>query len=252
MSEKTVDSIEQTDCKVHSILILGATGATGNYLLQELLASPHFDQVTAITRRPLADHQKLNNILWPDFSGVLLTNKTTVLDTFKEHDTVFCCLGAPESALLKLFLGSRKARASFKLVDLDCVVAAAEAANSVGTKHFSVISSPGADVKSWFSYLRFKGQMEAAISGLAFQGVSIFRPYHLMKSAKSEEIGFKGMKKNIIAWIASIMPAKQKAIEVETLAKAISSEYTKRLNGQVTGHQIYLPDDMRKLLMDDQ
>lgn len=243
--------LKQPDSKLRSALILGATGATGFYLLRELLASPNFDKVTAITRSSLASHQKLNNVVWPDFSNVLLTDKTTVLDTFIDHDVVFCCLGAPESALLRLFLGSKKARAQFKLVDLDYVVAAADAAYNSGVTHFSVISSPGAKLNAWFSYLQYKGQMEAAIGILDFQGTSIFRPYHLMKSAKTEELGFQRIKKNVIAWIASIMPAKQEAIEVETLAKAIYSEYEKRLSGLVVGHQIYLADDVRELIVDD-
>jgi len=233
-----------------SALILGATGATGNYLLKELLASPHFDRVTAITRRPLNEHKKLTNIVWPDFSNTLLTKEITVLDAFNGHEAIFCCLGAPESALLKLFLGSSKARNLFELIDLNCVVAAATAAYNTGTKHISVISSPGADIKSWFSYLKFKGQMEIAVSDLGFDGVSIFKPYHLMKPAKVEHKGCKRLLKNFISWIASIMPAKQKAIKVETLARAMNLEYKKRLNGDSTGNKVYLADDIRNLLDD--
>ncbi|HAG79207.1 MAG TPA: nucleoside-diphosphate sugar epimerase, partial [Pseudomonas sp.] len=43
------------------ILLAGATGLTGEHLLDRLLNEPTVERVLAPTRRPLAAHQRLEN-----------------------------------------------------------------------------------------------------------------------------------------------------------------------------------------------
>ncbi|RMZ68053.1 hypothetical protein GMOD_00004212 [Pyrenophora seminiperda CCB06] len=54
------------------VLVVGATGAIGNTLLNHCLRRPEVTSVIAITRRPLAssDTDKLSNIVVPDFSAL--------------------------------------------------------------------------------------------------------------------------------------------------------------------------------------
>ena len=68
------------------ILLAGATGLTGEHLLDRLLNEPTVECVLAPSRRQLATHPRLENpigplqALLPELSG--------------DIDTAFCCLGS--------------------------------------------------------------------------------------------------------------------------------------------------------------
>ena len=71
------------------ILLAGATGLTGEHLLDRLLNERTVERVLAPSRRPLAEHPHLDNPigeladLLPQLQGPL--------------DTAFCCLGTQSS-----------------------------------------------------------------------------------------------------------------------------------------------------------
>ena len=94
------------------ILLAGATGLTGEHLLDRLLNEPTVARVLAPSRRPLAAHAHLENpqgellTLLPELSGKV--------------DTAFCCLGSTIKQA-----GSQEA---FRAVDHDLVIAFAERA----------------------------------------------------------------------------------------------------------------------------
>ncbi|MEG2798140.1 MAG: oxidoreductase, partial [Pseudomonas sp.] len=89
------------------ILLAGASGLTGEHLLDRLLNEPTVTRVLAPSRRPLAEHPHLENpvgdpsTLLPQLSGRV--------------DLAFCCLGTTLKQA-----GSEQA---FRAVDLDLVVA---------------------------------------------------------------------------------------------------------------------------------
>ena len=53
-----------------TIVLVGATGATGRKILHEALASDHIQKVTAVVRRPLegVTSPKLNQLIVEDFN----------------------------------------------------------------------------------------------------------------------------------------------------------------------------------------
>ena len=71
------------------ILLAGATGLTGEHLLDRLLNEPTITRVLAPSRRPLAKHPHLENpvgdpsVFLPELSG--------------QVDIAFCCLGTTSS-----------------------------------------------------------------------------------------------------------------------------------------------------------
>jgi uncharacterized protein YbjT (DUF2867 family) len=67
-------------------------------------------------------------------------------------------------------------QAAFAAVDLDSVVAFAEAARRAGARQMVTVSSVGADPRSRNFYLRIKGEMERALEDLGFDRLDIFRP----------------------------------------------------------------------------
>ena len=126
------------------ILLAGASGLTGEHLLDRLLNEPTINRVLAPSRKPLAPHPHLENpvgdpaVFLPQLSGKV--------------DVAFCCLGTT----IKI-AGSE---AAFRAVDHDMVVAFAKRALEMGARHLVVISAIGADPKSSVFYNRVKGEME--------------------------------------------------------------------------------------------
>ncbi|MCF5631974.1 NAD(P)H-binding protein, partial [Pseudomonas syringae] len=139
------------------ILLAGATGLTGEHLLDRLLNEPTVSRVLAPTRRPLAEHPHLENPI-----GDLLT----LLPTLDGRvDIAFCCLGTTIKQA-----GSQDA---FKAVDLDMVIAFAHRARELGARHLLVISAIGADPKSSTFYNRIKGEMEQALRAQGWPQLTI-------------------------------------------------------------------------------
>lgn len=67
-------------------------------------------------------------------------------------------------------------QAAFRAVDVDAVLAFAQAARHAGAPCFAVVSALGADAHSRVFYNRVKGEMEAAVAALGFTSVVIARP----------------------------------------------------------------------------
>jgi len=132
----------------NTAVLAGATGLVGRYLQQVLEEDAFYDDRIALTRADYAD---------------LRLPPVTHL---------FCCLG---TTIAKA--GSQQA---FRAVDYDLVLKFAHAGLESGAKRMMVVSSVGADPKSSGFYLRVKGEMEQAISGLGFEAVHIFRPSVLL------------------------------------------------------------------------
>ena len=235
------------ETKAIKAIIIEGTGGVGAFLVQKLLASSKYAKVTVISRNKILEHPKLNTIIWKDFSKNFLEKKEESVEIFKDHDVLFCCLGAPEKALLGLFFNRKKYAALFQKVDYDYTVAAAKIGYKAGIPNFSVISSPSAKPSAKFIYSKIKWNMEQAIKNNGFKKVSIFHPYHLMKPANNQANFLKKITKNFVALIASILPAKQKAIKVEDVAKAMMLEFELGLQ-KGDGLTYYTSNNMRGII----
>lgn len=233
--------------KDYKAIVIGATGGVGAYLVEKLVASALCSKVTVISRKECPKAPKLTNIIWDDFSEYLLKEKPENVEVLKNHDVLFCCLGAPEKAMLGLFFNKRKYAAMFQKVDYDYVVGAANLAKKAGISHFSAISSPSAKPNAKFIFSKIKWEMEQSIQTIGFENVSIFHPYHLMKPVDNKVTFLKRISKNFIAFIASIMPAKQRAIKVVDVATAMMLEFEARAE---KGEELafYTSDDMREII----
>lgn len=233
--------------KNYKAIVIGATGGVGAYLVEKLIESSLCLQVTVISRRECPKAPKLTNIIWENFSDYLLNKNEENIEVFKNHDVLFCCLGAPEKAMIGLLFNKKKYTSLFQTVDYDFTVRAASAAFKAGVPQFSVVSSSGLSEKGTFPYIKIKWKMEQAIKRLEFKNLSIFQPSHLMKPAKVEEKFFKKIVLNFIAVVASKMPHPQKAITVESVAKAMLLEFETRTIRR-TGSAYFTADDMRGII----
>ncbi len=147
-------------------LVAGASGLVGGHLLRLLLADGAYTRVVTLARRELAvRHAKLGQRV-VDF-GTLDT-----FSNFPRTDDVFCCLGTTIKAA-----GSREA---FRRVDHDYVLGLARAGLRAGARQFMLVSALGADPASRIFYSRVKGETEAAMRQLPYEGIQVFRPSFLM------------------------------------------------------------------------
>lgn len=143
-------------------LVAGPTGAVGQALLAQLLASPRYARVKALSRRPLGiQHPKLEELR---FDGESLAG----LDGALAADEVYCCLGTTQKQA-----GSK---AAFERVDYHLVLAVARAAKAQGAQKFLVVSAVGASLRSPSFYSRVKARTEQALREVGFETLYILRP----------------------------------------------------------------------------
>ncbi|WP_061240817.1 oxidoreductase [Ectopseudomonas composti] len=182
------------------ILIAGATGLTGEHLLDRLLSEPTVARVLAPTRRPLATHPHLENpvgelqTLLPQLSGQI--------------DTAFCCLGSTIKQA-----GSQEA---FRAVDHDLVLAFARRARELGARHLVVISALGANANSSVFYNRVKGEAEEALKAMDWPQLTIARPSLLLGTRHEFRLGER-LAAPLLRWL----PGKYRGIDACALARAL-------------------------------
>ncbi|MEA2690684.1 MAG: hypothetical protein QOJ16_71 [Acidobacteriota bacterium] len=194
-------------------IVLGATGAVGSSLVRELLASPRWAEVTALTRRPVEM-----------FEGVAGREKLKIrvvdLDQL-ERETVAAGRGW-EAAFCTMGVGQprKMARDEVWKVDVEYAAAFARGARDGGARHVSLLSSVGADAVSRNFYLRLKGSAEAGVLAAGIPRTSLFRPSLLV----TPEIRY-GLQDRItqfvIPLVSPLLPNRYHQIRVEDLGRAM-------------------------------
>jgi uncharacterized protein YbjT (DUF2867 family) len=136
-----------------------------------------YDKVIALVRKPLAlQHPKLEQQV-VDFSRL-----QNIAHLVKTHD-VFCCLGTT--------IKKAGSQAAFRQVDFVYPFEIAKIAAANGAGQFLIVTALGANPASRIFYNRVKGEVEAAITPLAFRGVHIFRPSLLLGKRQEIRLGEK-------------------------------------------------------------
>ena len=204
------------------ILLAGATGLTGEHLLDRLLNEPTITRVLAPSRRPLAKHPHLENpvgdpsVFLPELSG--------------QVDIAFCCLGTTIKQA-----GSQEA---FRAVDHDMVVAFAKRAREMGARHLIVLSAIGADPKSSVFYNRVKGEMEQSLRAQEWPQLTIARPSLLIGDRTEPRLS-----EQLAAPLSRLIPGKYHGIEACQLARALWRLALEEQNGV----RVVESDELRKL-----
>ena len=204
------------------ILLAGASGLTGEHLLDRLLNEPTVTRVLAPSRKPLAEHPRLENpvgdpaVFLPQLSG--------------QVDIAFCCLGTT--------IKQAGSEAAFRAVDLDMVVAFAKRARELGARHLIAISAIGADPKSSIFYNRIKGQMEDALKAQGWPQLTIVRPSLLLGERLEPRLA-----EQLAGPLSRLIPGKYHGIEVCELARAM---WRLALEEQ-DGVRVVESDELRKL-----
>ncbi|MDB6048082.1 MAG: Nucleoside-diphosphate sugar epimerase [Pseudomonas sp.] len=183
-----------------TILLGGATGLTGEHLLDRMLNEPTVSRVLAPTRRPLADHPHLENPVG-ELAALLPTLSGPV-------DIAFCCLGSTIKQA-----GSKEA---FRAIDFDLVVAFAQRARELGARHLVVMSAVNADPDSSIFYSQVKGELEQALKAQGWPQLTIARPSLLIGERSEQRLA-----EQLAAPFAKLIPGKYRGIDACSVARAL-------------------------------
>ena len=188
-------------------LVIGATGATGQEIVSQLLEDDSFDSVSIFVRKdPNISHSKLKiNVI--DFS------KPEEYKELIKGDVLFSCLGTT--------LRTAGSKEKQYLVDYTYQYEFAKIASDNGVPVYSLVSSTGANENSPIFYPKIKGKLEEAIKKLPFKTIQIFQPPTLIRQKNLRRTGEKiGIK--IFGFLNSFGILKsQKPLPVSTLAKVM-------------------------------
>ena len=193
-------------------LVIGATGAVGKDLVQQLSEDSSFERVDIFVRREVKIPAVKVVAHVVDFD-----HPETWADQLK-GDVLFSCLGTTIRAA-----GSQDAQWK---VDYTYQYEAAKAAKANGVKTYVLVSSVGANAKSKVFYTKMKGALDEAVQELGFEGCFILRPPSLIRKGSDrfgEKVGIVALKAfNAIGLMRSFtpMPTEAVAAAMITLAKS--------------------------------
>jgi len=193
-------------------LVIGATGAVGKDLVQQLSEDSTFERVDIFVRREVKIPAAKVVAHIVDFD-----HPETWADQFK-GDVLFSCLGTTIRAA-----GSQDAQWK---VDYTYQYEAAKAAKASGVKTYVLVSSVGANAKSKVFYTKMKGALDEAVQELGFEGCFILRPPSLIRKGSDrfgEKVGIVALKAfNAIGLMRSFTPMPTEAVAVAMIRLAKS------------------------------
>ncbi|WP_232013445.1 NAD(P)H-binding protein [Weeksella virosa] len=153
--------------KTMNALIIGATGATGKELVQQLLEHPAYSSITIFVRKnTFKVHPKLT-VHCIDFS------KPEKWQQWVVGDVLFSALG---TTLKKA--GSKKNQWT---IDFDYQYTFARIAKENKVPKYVLVSASRANENSIFFYSKMKGKLEKAVEQLKFEQCIIVRPPLLVR-----------------------------------------------------------------------
>ncbi len=194
-------------------IVIGATGATGKELVQQLLHNHHFEEVTVFVRTmpEYRDEKLIIHVVdfdHPDHWAQLV-----------KGNVAFSCLGTTLKAA-----GSKEKQWK---IDHDYQYNFAKAARTNGIPHFILVSAYGANARSFVFYNKMKGTLEAAVRALDFPRLTIFRPGMLERpdsQRKNERMALKIVKFiNKLGLFRSQQPLPVSVLAAGMIQKALSS-----------------------------
>jgi uncharacterized protein YbjT (DUF2867 family) len=185
-----------------TLMVLGATGLVGRFVLNQALANRRITRVVAPTRRPLPVHARLVN---PQVNFEQLPEDAD----WWRVDAVVCALGTT--------IAKAGSKAAFYRVDHDHPLRAAQLARANGAHSYALNSSLGADAASRVFYARTKGELERDLQALGYPSLTFVRPGLIggerEESRPAEQIGVM-----VSQWLRPLLPARYRVVPAERIA----------------------------------
>jgi uncharacterized protein YbjT (DUF2867 family) len=197
-------------------LVIGATGATGKDLVNQLLTDKDFEEITIFVRKPVAIQNDKLKIQVVNF------DRPEEWKDKVQGDVAFSCLGTTLKAA-----GSKEAQ---RKVDFDYQYEFAKAAKENNVEDYILVSAYGANPKSKIFYSRMKGELEEAVKKLHFEKITIFKP-GMLERKDSDRTG-EVLGSRIIKFANKLgLLESQKPLPTNVLAKAMINSSKIKSNG---------------------
>lgn len=202
-------------------VVLGASGLTGNLLLQELLKDNDFKTVRILVRKNVdIAHPKLQQEI------VNFNDIDDYTKKFGEGDVIFSCIGTTQKKV-------KGDKGLYKRIDFDIPVDAARIGLSKKYRKFLIVSAIGANENSSNFYLKLKGKTENVLKEFPFVSIGIFQP-SIISGNRIENRSFEKIAQAIMDLISfSFFGSleKYKAIGADNIARAMINESKQKKSG---------------------
>ena len=212
------------------ITLFGATGLIGNEILKLLENESDFEKINVVSRRPVELKSRKSSLKIIDFKDF-----NSYLDVIDGSDIVLAAIGTTQS---KVGFNKKK----YREIDFDIISNAVKACKEKNVKHFSFVSSAGADINNKSFYLKLKGEIEKEVESQQLNSSAVYRPSLLLGNRKENRFGEK-IAQIIIPLISFLFPDNYKPIKAIDVAKAMVTE-SKKIE---PGFKIYHYRDILKL-----
>ena len=212
------------------ITLFGPTGLIGNEIIKLLEDDSDFENINVVSRRPVELKSKKSNLNIIDFKDF-----NSYLNVIDGSDVVLAAIGTTQS---KVRFNKKK----YREIDFDIISNAVKACKEKKVKHFSFVSSAGADINNKSFYLKLKGEIEKEVESKQLNSSTVYRPSLLLGKRKENRFGEK-VAQIIIPLISFLFPNNYKPIKASDVAKAMVTE-AKKIE---PGFKIYHYRDILKL-----
>ncbi|MEE6128428.1 NAD(P)H-binding protein [Chryseobacterium arthrosphaerae] len=197
-------------------LVIGATGATGKDLVNQLLNDKDFEEVDIFVRKPVDIQNDRLHVHVVNFE------KPEEWKGMVKGDVAFSCLGTTLKDA-----GSKEAQ---RKVDFDYQYEFAKAARENDVEDYILVSAYGASPDSRIFYSKMKGELEEAVKQLHFNKITIFKP-GMLERKNSERTG-EVLGSRIIRFVNKLgLLESQKPLPTDILAKAMINSSKIKSNG---------------------
>lgn len=160
-------------------LVIGATGATGKELVNQLIEDSDFNEVHIFVRKePEIKSEKL-------FVHIVDFKKPDDWKDFLKGNVAFSCMGTT--------LKDAGSKEEQKRIDYDYQYQFAQNTKENKVPHFILVSAYGTNPQSRFFYPRIKGKLEEAIKELHFEATTLFKPGFLIRKNTQRPLEIIGL-----------------------------------------------------------
>lgn len=208
------------------VLLIGATGATGKFLVHHLLGDERIEEVKIFVRKStLIRHSKL---------------KEFVMDFDKMNDWKHEMIGDVAISCLGTTLKQAGSKENQWIVDYDFQYHFAQLCKQNNVPKFVLLSSMNANEDAIFFYSKMKGRLESEVKKLNFDALDIVQPGILIRP-NSDRLGeriaekvigvlnkvgvfrsYRATHVNDLAWVIKVLSVKkEKGTRIVSLSEIV-------------------------------